>query len=478
MRLGVLLLVAAAAAGCDNRGVSQSKPQLSPPNAVLDFETVPVLNKKALDVPVISVGRVELRATEVRLANGDAGFSIEAAPTQPVPPGITEPITIAFVPKREQAYEDTLTFKTDDEQFPLVTVSLKGLGSTRAVADVMPSPLDFGRVHECGTGVALLTVASRGSADLEVREIGFTEDTPPGFQFVGSTRTPVTVRSGGQIQLTLRYTAQAGASGDATGTVRLRTNDPEKEVLLVPLRATINRAPVADIGPVGNGALGATVSFDGGASQDPDGNTPLTYKWSLRSKPLTSMSVLGSTDQSTTSLRLDPIVPGTYEVQLEVTDALGAKSCQPARAAVVATPAQKLLVELFWDNAVTDLDLHVLRTPSSPLGAPPDDCYYQNRAPDWGLPMDPSDDPQLLRDALTGYGPEQFGYVNPIDSTYRVAVYFENAHLAANPASRATVRVYQYGVLKAETSRTLDRQGSIWSALDVTWPSGDIRVLP
>ncbi len=469
---GLLLLA------CDNRGVTEVTPQLAVPGATLDFGTVPVLNEKKLDVPIVSVGRIDLTVGNVKLANGDAGFRLERLPAEKVRPGLTENVVVAFVPRREETYRDTLTFTTDDVQYPSVTVQLQGQGSTRAIVDVMPATVDFGRVHECGTGVALLTIGSRGTADLIVHEVGFTADTPPGFQFVGSTRTPATVRSGGQIQLTLRYTAQAGAMGDVSGTVRLVTTDPERQEVLVPLRASINRAPIATIAPVGNGAPGSTVSLDGTGSSDPDGHTPLSYRWTLRSKPLTSTSTLGSPDAGVTALRLDPIVPGAYEVQLDVLDSLGAKSCEPARATVVATPAQKLLIELFWDNAQTDLDLHVLRTPMSALGTPPDDCYYQNRTPDWGLPMDASDDPQLLRDALTGYGPEQFGYVNPIDTTYRVAVIFENDHLVANPASRATVRVYQYGVLKAEIPRTLDRKGRIWSVLDVTWPSGDIRVLP
>src|SRR6266496_2827461 len=98
----------------------------------------------------------------------------------------------------------------------------------------------------------------------------------------------------------------------------------------------------------------------------------------------------------------------------------GVKACTPATAEIVATPAQKLLVEMFWDNSVTDVDLHVLRTTTSMISSSPDDCFYGNPKPDWGTPGDPNDDPELVRDALTGYGPEVTGYVNPIDTTYRV----------------------------------------------------------
>ena len=91
---------------------------------------------------------------------------------------------------------------------------------------------------------------------------------------------------------------------------------------------------------------------------------------------------------------------------------------------------------------------------------------------------DATDDPELVRDALTGYGPEVFGYVNPVDGTYRVAVAFENELLSPMPASKVTVRVYLFGILKAEASKTLNKKGDIWEVVDVTWPSGDVMVLP
>ncbi|HEY0882765.1 MAG TPA: hypothetical protein VGD87_14590, partial [Archangium sp.] len=228
----------------------------------------------------------------------------------------------------------------------------------------------------------------------------------------------------------------------------------------------------------GVGAPGQRIALDGTGSSDPDMDAPLTYKWTIRSKPLASNTSIAMPDQASTEMTLDPNVPGQYEVQLDVEDATGARSCTPARATVVASPAQKLLVELFWDNAGTDLDLHVLRNPMALLGAVPDDCFFQNRAPDWGVAGDTMDDPLLERDALTGYGPEVFGYVNPVDGTYRVAVKFENELLSPMPSSRATVRVYLFGVLKAEASKVLERGGSSWEVVDVTWPSGDVRVLP
>lgn len=477
-----LLLLAVLAAACGGPGVSRVRPQLSPPASPVDFGTLPVLNEKRVEVPVLNLGRATMTVSNVTLGSADGIFQVVSAPTT-VETGITENIVVAFVPTEEKAYETTLTFETDDTDNPSITLVLKGVGSTRAAMTFDPPMLDFGRVGECTSTVLNLTITSTGTADLVVNEIAFTDGTSPAYSFVGSTRTPATVpvtgSNGlpGEIQLTVKVTVTAGSTGTLAGGIRLKTTDPDQQEVVIPLTTTVNQAPVPNIGMLGVAAPGQTVQLDGSASMDPDGDTPIEYKWTLRSKPLSSMTTIAMPDQPMASMTLDPTVPGAYEVQLDVTDAQGVKSCTPARATVVAAPAQKLLVELFWDNTGTDLDLHVLRTASSALFGIPDDCHYQNRTPDWGMPGG-NDNPELVRDALTGYGPEVFGYVNPIDTTYRVTAVFNNELLSTAPASKATVRVYLYGVLKAEVSKTLNKKGDVWRVVDVTWPSGEVKAVP
>ncbi len=478
-RAALSLLVCLAA--CETNILQEVRPRLAPPGSPVDFGTLPVLNTRSLEVPLLNVGRLKLSVSNVALGADDGIFRVVSAP-ELVESGVTEPLVVTFTPLAEQSYENVLTFETDDEENPTVSLTLLGQGSTRAALTLEPAMLDFGRVAECASAVQVLTITSTGTADLVIDDIAFTDDTSSAFSFVGSTRTPAVVKTVGanglpeQLQLTVRVAVAGGTEGPLTGGIRLKTTDPDQRELVVPLSATVNRAPVATIAPLGNGAPGQTITLDGSASADPDADDPLTYRWTIRSKPLASGTTIASPENATTQMTLDPTVPGAYEVQLDVTDAAGAKSCTPARATVVASPAQKLLVELFWDNPGTDLDLHVLRSTQSLLFTPPDDCYYQNRTPDWGVLTDTTDDPEFVRDALTGYGPEVFGYVNPIDSTFRVAVVFQNDLLNPNPASKATVRIYLYGVLKAELSKTLARKDDIWEVADVTWPSGDISV--
>ncbi len=476
MRLISLVALAVTLAACGER-VRSALPLLDPPNNEYDFGVVPVLNEALTpEIPVTNVGGAKMIVSDVRLTEGEGPFTLKSFPTE-VDRGDEKKIVVSFLPTKEQDYAATLVFNTDDAENPEVTVSLKGKGSTRAVMGVMPAELDFGRVNECSCAIQTFAIDNSGTADLKITDISFTQGTSPLFTKVGSWGTPATVKVGASITLTVKYCSAAGTTMPVTGGVHIAGTDPDKREVTIPLKAGVNRAPVPIIAPLGNGAPGQTVTLDGSMSMDPDGDAPLTYKWTLRSAPISAATRIMSPDQAMTQMLLDPMLPGSYEVQLDVTDGAGAKNCMPVRATVVASPAQKLLVEMFWDNAKTDIDLHVLRTPTSTFGRAPDDCYYANLAPDWGMPGT-MDDPALIRDALTGYGPEVFGYVNPIDTTYRVIASFANDHLEMMPATRVTIRVYLFGVVKFEQTKLLATAGSTWNAVDVTWPSGMVVPVP
>ncbi len=480
MRRWVLLTVTALLA-CPGPTVNRVQPQLRVPEAPIDFGTLPVLNQKKLEVPLLNVGRATLKVIAVALATEDGIFHLTPAPVE-VASGNTENVVVTFTPVKEAPYANTLIIDTDDLDNPHLELPLTGAGLTAAKLGFMPAMLDFARVAECAGTVAQVTLTSVGTADLIITEIGFTTETFSGFGFVGSTKTPATVKITGanglpgQIQLTVRLTVPAGTTGPVTGGIHLKTTDPDQVDVVIPMTATINRAPVGVIAMLGNSSPGELVSLDGSGSSDPDGDSPITFKWTIRSKPLSSTTAINEPTRALTSMRLDPLVPGAYEVQLDLTDSTGVKSCTPARATVVAAPAQKLLVEMFWDNPGTDLDLHVLKAEASGLFSVTDDCFFQNRKPMWGVT--PADNPELVRDALTGYGPEVFGYQNPIDSTYRAVVVFNSELLSATPQSKATVRVYEFGVLKGEFSKTLTKANEVWEVAFVTWPSGVIREIP
>jgi len=77
-----------------------------------------------------------------------------------------------------------------------------------------------------------------------------------------------------------------------------------------------NNAPIADAGPTQIATVGSSVTIDGSASSDPDGD-PLTYTWTL-TLPTGSNASLGNPNIVSTTFTAD--VAGDYELLLVVSD--------------------------------------------------------------------------------------------------------------------------------------------------------------
>lgn len=101
--------------------------------------------------------------------------------------------------------------------------------------------------------------------------------------------------------------------GDGTD---LSTPDP-----MVVTATAANGVPVANAGADQAVQTGATVTLNGGASNDPEGD-PLTFQWSLLSRPDGSAAAISDAAAVTPQFVAD--VDGDYVVQLVVSDGLSA----------------------------------------------------------------------------------------------------------------------------------------------------------
>ena len=77
------------------------------------------------------------------------------------------------------------------------------------------------------------------------------------------------------------------------------------------------------------------------------------------------------------------------------------------------------------DDMGTDLDLHLLHPQAPSWNHSVYDCYFANRAPDWGN-LGAENNPSLDIDDVNGAGPEQISYQDPEERNdlYRIGVHY------------------------------------------------------
>lgn len=110
----------------------------------------------------------------------------------------------------------------------------------------------------------------------------------------------------------------------------------------------VNQSPVAKAGADQTVHVGIQAALDGSGSSDPDGDTPLSFAWSISARPQGSTAVLSDTTTSNPSFT--PDVMGDYTIQLVVTDSLGAASAPDT--AVISTRNSAPVAEAGADQLV------------------------------------------------------------------------------------------------------------------------------
>jgi hypothetical protein len=225
------------------------------------------------------------------------------------------------------------------------------------------------------------------------------------------------------------------------------------------------------------------VTLDGSMSRDQDEppNEPLSYLWTLISKPGGSTAVLERASTGMPSFWAD--LTGTYEVQLVVLDSLGLESA-PVTCVIEALPTNAIRIELTWDHPDSDVDLHLMQENGTFCDCSTDTHYRDcGREPNW-FPATPGANPRLDVDDRSGFGPENINIDGDgpdrfiPDGRYLIRVHYfaSNKEVSTWPTStsNATVRVYVYGLLAGELTSPLINDNDLWLAGAIEWPSGNI----
>lgn len=234
----------------------------------------------------------------------------------------------------------------------------------------------------------------------------------------------------------------------------------------------------------------STLELDGSPSAGPMGEAVAAYSWRVVTRPMGSAASLEPSD-GVAMPRLFLDLSGEYLVSLGVVDAEGRQACESSEVRVSVGPNPGLSIQLVWDTPGdpdatdtgvgrgTDLDLH-LKHPQGTWNTPPYDCFSENAGPSWGLPAFPGDDPQLDRDDIDGWGPENIRLDEPegtagAPNTYDVGVYVVDDH-GFGP-STATVRIFIGDAEELTVTSPELEPGNFWHAAQIAWPSREVQAV-
>lgn len=463
-RLNLLLLLLTSCG--QDQAISALEPKLAYSPGSVDFGDVAVDYTETFSVEVINAGRASLDVNAIHFSGANPGiFSVEPSDFR-LSMDERKEVIISFTPKTYLIYADELVLKSDDPENKELRIPITGEGVEAPTPDIDVSSLtlDFGEVTPLSTASLWFTIDNIGDDKLHIQETSqtgsgnFTIVSDPEFSILDPQVDTATV--------VVLYEPQ-GLEGDS-GSFEIVSDDPDEPSVTVHFLGNGGGDfdyPVAVIDGPASAAPLDTLNLDGQNSYDPEGFQLTDYVWTITGLPQGSTTSLNNSTSDETQLFLD--LAGDYEVQLQVWNEIGLASA-PAKYQVKAIPDDRIHVELIWDTANSDMDLHLYENESVEFFELVGDCSYCNPTPNWGG-SGTADDPSLDLDDTMGFGPENTNISEPADGNYPIRVhYFEDNN---SGASTATVRVYIDGLLFDSYSKVLTRD-QVWDVGIVKWPQG------
>ena len=456
------------------------------------------------EVAIQNIGSATLQVDDIRIVPtgrfrlvDDFTFPMVLAPQD------FNQFTVSYTPENDQFDQAVLIVSSTDESTPRVEVQITANGAEPCISVTHEEGYDFNERVIGQTHTEALTIQNcsdpQNGQDLEIYSIEWLE-TDAALEFGtlpgGLPAENLVLAPGASAPLELRFTPTEERVSQAV--LRITSNDEVKNPLDIDIRGvgSNNQCPtaVARCRVVGSTAWDTelsvlplqTIECDSSQSVDPDGGIA-SYQWTVVNRPPGSVAPLTpNANHESPSLFID--IAGEYRLRLNVIDDRGAIACEPADVRVVAVPDETIHVQLTWhtpndpneadtgNGAGSDLDLHFIH-PNGSIGDRTYDCYFRNRVASWGDPTSDADDPSLDIDDTDGAGPENINLDGPEDGLlYRVGVHYFNDH-GFGP-SDATLRIYIFGLLQFELTRTLSYSrlgaGDYWDVAAISWPDADV----
>jgi uncharacterized protein YfaP (DUF2135 family) len=330
------------------------------------------------------------------------------------------------------------------------------------------------------------------------------------FEFAGSVATPIDIRQRniepscnqtGEQRVLINFKAPP-QEGVYTAVLVIESNDPDEPLIELPVRGASRNAPVAvakfrELDPTNPTAPWTNpadidplerVYFDGRGSYDPiDPGNPAriaTFLWTVEEFPAgANPADFDLQGQNSALFNFWLPLAGHYVVKLTVwnTDGIQSGDTESSRVEFDVIPKDAIHVQLVWDNATNDQDLHLTFVPQDDRVCNiPWDCHYKNETPVWFASDLPGQgaNPSLDIDDTNGLGPENINIDTPEPGTYRIYVhYFDDYNTGASVPTRNTVRVYLNGLQAAEYRRVLSTDKAIWAVADIIWQADDTGII-
>lgn len=342
---------------------------------------------------------------------------------------------------------------------------------------VSPEVINFGALDVGVESTEVVTVSNIGSATLNL--LGLELEGPEVF-VVSSESMLDEIAPGDYTEFRVTYTS-AGTAEE--GLITLTSDDTDSTEAYVTLTSGAVEpdvedpdAPVAVCSADPSTVTSHTETPDwiGEDSYDPNGEGLVKWTWTLIEQPSGSSAAMPSGDPASPNRKnFTWDLAGEYVAQLVVENAAGLSSA-PCEATLTAAPSDDFWIEMYWERANDDMDLHLLR-PGGSLETN-GDCYFMNCVSgtlDWGTRGDDADDPSLDLDDIPGTGPENIRIESPEAGTFTVTVndYPGTTFTGDNDV---TVSIYIGGELAWTDTRTISGEDANVDFATVSFPDGTV----
>ncbi|MEQ8276500.1 MAG: choice-of-anchor D domain-containing protein [Deltaproteobacteria bacterium] len=402
-------------------------------------------------------------------------------------PGRSVEIEVRYSPIDEADYDATMIVESEELAVPLeLTARARRVAPARPVLN--PTRIDFSNIEVGRDASEVVTIENGGETDGALEDIRG-ERGP--FRVTDIDGQPLrlpsaTLAPGESIQVEVHFRP---SSMDPTGATLAFELDTEEVATLTvtgdavaPGEMTCEQT-LLDYGEVPRGQIErrpvrCSVAGDG----------PYTLR-EIRVVPgsasgFTIPNVPTALD-GTRSIEFEVVfdasgLPRRYDGALEIEAEHGGITRVPIVA--VTTPplpgTTDLTVNIEWNTARSDIDLHVVRAGGLPFMSG-DDCYFADKNPDWGVVNDEADDPFLDFDDVDGLGPEEVNLSRAAETSYDVYLHYFGFHGGPLPPSTTVdVRYRIRGGPETIVSQQLNECGRAVHVGTFMFDSGTPRFVP